>query len=160
MNFSNLEKRNIVECYIRCNLNAVRAADQYFEQFFDRRQPALCTFRRLYDNLGPPGSYLKRIGRSETDACWFYGEPDDPEHTVFGCCRFAELRSELRRKCAREVSRETCGEFLLRFEENWNAIRRYFEKIMKIKITEEKEREKQGADAKTERGPGNRKRDV
>lgn len=57
MDFSNQEKRDMVECYIRCNKNAVRAAEQYFQRYFDRRQPALPTFKRLYDNLGQYGSF-------------------------------------------------------------------------------------------------------
>ena len=59
MEFSNLEKRDIVECYIRCNKNAVRSAEDYFHRYFDRRQPSLPTFKRLYDNLGIYGSFTK-----------------------------------------------------------------------------------------------------
>lgn len=59
MNFSNQEKRDIVECYIRCNKNAVRSANYYFERYFDRRQPSLQTFKRYYDNLGIYGSFTK-----------------------------------------------------------------------------------------------------
>lgn len=61
MNFSSQEKRDMIECYILCRKNSVRAAQQYFEQFFDRRQPSLPTFKRLYDNLGEYGSFSKPI---------------------------------------------------------------------------------------------------
>lgn len=57
MNFSNQEKRDMVECYILSHKNAVQAAQQYFERYFDRRQPSLPTFKRLYDNLGEYGSF-------------------------------------------------------------------------------------------------------
>jgi hypothetical protein len=59
MEFSNLEKRDILECYIRNNKNAVRAANEYFDRYFDRRQPSLPTFKRLYDNLGNYGSFTQ-----------------------------------------------------------------------------------------------------
>lgn len=59
MNFSNQEKRDMVECYILGHRNAVQAAQQYFERYFDRRQPSLPTFKRLYDNLGEYGSFCK-----------------------------------------------------------------------------------------------------
>ena len=59
MEFSHLEKRDIVECYILSNKNAVRAADEYFRHYFDRRQPSLPQFKRLYDNLGEYGSFTR-----------------------------------------------------------------------------------------------------
>ena len=59
MNFSFEEKRDMIECYVLCHKNAVQAAQQYFERYFDRMQPSLSTFKRLYDNLGAFGSFGK-----------------------------------------------------------------------------------------------------
>lgn len=47
------------ECYIRSNKNAVRAREQYFEKYFDRRQPSLSTFKIIYDSLGEYVSFTK-----------------------------------------------------------------------------------------------------
>lgn len=66
MNFSNQEKRDMIECYILSNKNAVRAKEQYFEQYFDRHQPSLPTFKRLYDNLGACGSFTRPRNRMNT----------------------------------------------------------------------------------------------
>lgn len=59
MNFSNVEKRDILECYIKCNKNGQRAAERYFELYFNRRQPSMPTFKNIYDNLGRYGSFSK-----------------------------------------------------------------------------------------------------
>lgn len=59
MNFSHQEKRDMIECYILCNKNAVQAAEEYFRRYFDRRQPSLPTYKRLYDNLGQYGSFVR-----------------------------------------------------------------------------------------------------
>lgn len=59
MNFSNEEKRDMLVCYIEGNRNRNRAAQLYFERYFDRRQPSLPTFKNLYENLGEYGSFVK-----------------------------------------------------------------------------------------------------
>lgn len=67
MEFSNVEKRDMVECYIQCQKNSTRAAEVYFENYFDRRQPSLPTFKRLWDNLADYGSFVKPKSKKGMD---------------------------------------------------------------------------------------------
>ncbi|XP_048521345.1 uncharacterized protein LOC125504267 isoform X2 [Dendroctonus ponderosae] len=59
MNYSNKEKRDMIETYIRSDKNARRVSDYYFERHFDRRQRSLKTLKRLYENLGTYGSFTQ-----------------------------------------------------------------------------------------------------
>ncbi|KAF7281395.1 hypothetical protein GWI33_004808 [Rhynchophorus ferrugineus] len=46
-------------------------------------------------------SYLKKIGKTQTDECWYCGEADTPSHTLFVCHEWLWLR---------EGAEETVGE--------------------------------------------------
>ena len=67
MEFSNVEKRDMVECYIQCQRNSTRAAEVYFKNYFDRCQPWLPTFKRLWDNLADYGSFVKPKSKKGMD---------------------------------------------------------------------------------------------
>lgn len=86
------------------------------------------------------GEYLKRIGRAESDTCWFCPERDTPEHTVFGCTRFREMREECESKIG-NVRKENIAEKLLESEKNWVEITGMLKQIMMVKDAEEKRRE-------------------
>lgn len=57
--FSNREKLNMLQCFIVCNKNSVRAAERYQRFYENRRQPSLPTFNNLYQNLRQFGSFTK-----------------------------------------------------------------------------------------------------
>lgn len=59
MVYTNLEKLDMIECYIICNKNSKEAAERYFLLYFDRPQPSLDTFKNLYNNLKEYGSFVK-----------------------------------------------------------------------------------------------------
>lgn len=55
----------MVECYISCHKNSVRASEEYFRRYQDHRQPCLKQFKKLYDNLERYGSFSKPRNQSK-----------------------------------------------------------------------------------------------
>lgn len=49
----------MIECFIICNNNSVRAAERYHQFYGNRRQPSLQTFNNLYRNLRQFDSFSK-----------------------------------------------------------------------------------------------------
>lgn len=59
MPFSNLEKRDMLGIYFACGKNASLANIRYQEAYPERNVPGRKFFKRLYDNLGACGSFMK-----------------------------------------------------------------------------------------------------
>lgn len=57
--YGNLEKFNMLECYIESNKNAQAARNLYFERYPERQQPSRDVFVRLAQNLQNFGSFTK-----------------------------------------------------------------------------------------------------
>lgn len=47
---------------------------------------------QAFTGHGVFGSYLKKIKKQENNDCWFCGKLDDPEHTLFQCEKFEDIR--------------------------------------------------------------------
>lgn len=84
------------------------------------------------------GSYRKRIGKTDTDSCWFCHKADDPHHTLFVCPRFDEWRIECEICAGEPLSQRNVAEIMLQSEEKWKIISKYMVRVMKEK--EKKER--------------------
>jgi hypothetical protein len=52
-------------------------------------------------------SYLKRIGKSDTDKCWYCDERDDAEHTLFRCPKWDGNRLLAMRRTAEWPEKKT-----------------------------------------------------
>lgn len=64
MPFSNVEKRDMLKLYSISRENATAARQNYQEEFPDRVTPGRKVFKKLFDNLGQYGSFVKpRIRR-------------------------------------------------------------------------------------------------
>lgn len=88
------------------------------------------------------GTYLCRIGKAESGKCWFCGEVDDPQHTIFQCEEFDGERRTAERACGTRVDLESVAELLIRNEKCWNAVAGMLEGIMRAKEVEERRRER------------------
>lgn len=60
MIFSNEEKRDMLNIYYLCHLNTKNAAEMYFHQYPERRQPTPVLFLRLDRRLREDGTLKKK----------------------------------------------------------------------------------------------------
>ena len=74
-----------------------------------------------------------RFRLSETDACWFCGEPDSPLHTVFECARWEEYRSQAEAVVGTQLTPENICPTMLASKENWGAVANLIISILKAK---------------------------
>lgn len=84
------------------------------------------------------GTYLEKIGKKENADCWFCGELDTPEQTVFLCCHFEELRRNTSEDSNSNNGKHRRSTEPLKSKRNWQVIALMLETIMKIKVKEEK----------------------
>jgi hypothetical protein len=89
-------------------------------------------------------SFLLKIGKEETDGCWFCGDRDDPEHTLFVCERWDRERLLLMRKTAEWPTNENFVEILLRSQADWDATAEFTMAVLRGKEDEERKREANG----------------
>ena len=96
---------------------------------------------QAFTGHGVFGSYLKKIGKIETDLCWFgCCDPDTPRHTIFECARFDRVRMQMERKIGIAISEGNIAELLLTDKLIRDAITEYLNNIMRTKEDEEKRR--------------------
>lgn len=90
-------------------------------------------------------TYLAKIRKEESSACWFCDAPqDDVEHTIFDCKEWQLERDSMERRTGSKIRPENITEVMLRSEEKWNIVTEYINKIMKSKQSKERERERTG----------------
>jgi hypothetical protein len=89
-------------------------------------------------------SFLLKIGKEETDGCWFCGDRDDPEHTLFVCERWDRERLLLMRKTAEWPTNKNFVEILLRSQADWDATAEFTMAVLRGKEDEERKREANG----------------
>ncbi|ENN71804.1 hypothetical protein YQE_11538, partial [Dendroctonus ponderosae] len=83
------------------------------------------------------GSYLKRI-KKQANNCWFCGEQETPEHTLFRRARFEMTRIQAELTCQKlNLNYSEHRGVMVENEACWDAIRGMFTEIMKIKVEEE-----------------------
>jgi hypothetical protein len=83
-------------------------------------------------------SFLKKIGKKNTDSCWYCPDRDDAEHTLFRCPRWDGLRLEVMQKTAEWPEKENLVDLMLRSKEDWEAIAGMARKIMRTKEADER----------------------
>ena len=79
------------------------------------------------------GKYLQRIGKRNGDACWYCGDSDTVEHTLFNCPKWEVARNRAERKCGNPISSENISELILGSEEKWNIIMDWIRQVMRTK---------------------------
>lgn len=87
------------------------------------------------------GTYLKKIGKSETDNCWYCGAPDSPKHTLLDCTEWEDLRRSAEANIGKKLTLCNIAETLLESEETWNLIKQLITNIMLKKESYEREKE-------------------
>lgn len=75
-------------------------------------------------------TYLHRIGKSADELCWYCGTVDSPEHTVFVCDHFNQIRWLTNGLCRVSINKNNVGQLLLEKKENWTAITKMIRFIM------------------------------
>ncbi|KAH1029328.1 hypothetical protein HUJ05_002587 [Dendroctonus ponderosae] len=85
-------------------------------------------------------TYLKNIKKLDSDNCWFCGSIDTPEHCIFQCYRFEEIRMSAAREIGTVMTKENIGDFIISSESNFKSVAEMLRKIMKFKEVEEKKR--------------------
>lgn len=87
---------------------------------------------------GAFGKYLKRFGKTETEACWMCeNEHDDAEHTVYECPAFAYERECANTKLDQTLTPDNMIQTMLQDENSWNVISGMLNSIMERKVKEE-----------------------
>ena len=91
------------------------------------------------------GSYLARIGREETEKCWFCGAAeDDVEHTIAECPTWDEHRQRPVGVIGPDLSIRGLVDALLKGPWEWSAISQFSEAVLRAKEDREREHEKFG----------------
>lgn len=87
-------------------------------------------------------TYKKRINKTNKEKCQYCNANKDiAKHTMFNCSRWKARKSDLDLKLETIVN--NFKEILLESDKNQNIINEYIIKIMKIKLQNKKELEKQ-----------------
>ncbi|ERL95927.1 hypothetical protein D910_00608 [Dendroctonus ponderosae] len=89
------------------------------------------------------GSYLKKIKKQDDDDCWFCGAQDTPEHSIFQCPRFQNIRLQFELGCGIKISKSNIGDIILQGEAGWKGTTDMLREIMRIKTQEERRREQE-----------------
>lgn len=84
------------------------------------------------------GQYLKRIGKSESDKCWFCEGIDTAKHTLFECQRWVKERIKANRLVGKDITVNNIASIMLESEEGWDAINELMINIMNLKAEKEK----------------------
>ncbi|KAH0998687.1 hypothetical protein HUJ04_005424, partial [Dendroctonus ponderosae] len=77
------------------------------------------------------GSYLKKIKKRNNDDFWFCKAVDTPEHTIFDCQKFTEIRTEAGKKCNTRINKQNISEILTKNQACWNAVTEMLEEIIR-----------------------------
>lgn len=114
----------------------------------DLRAWVKCKHRRLNYFLtqaltghGSYGTYLKRMGKQPDENCFYCGEQDTAEHTLFRCDRWSRQRSEARLDTGREITVGDLVTVMLESKRHYDIINKMVTGIMSTKEREERERQ-------------------
>lgn len=135
-----LEKPNLPGEKIR------RAIAASFDLWINRSFGAMqFHLTQLLTNHGCFGKFLYRINKADTMQCAHYTDgtvhTDTAEHTLFDCSGWTQEREEMRRILGNINNLEEIIGIICKTKENWSAICKFAENVMKQK--EEKERGKE-----------------
>lgn len=89
---------------------------------------------QMFTGHGCFGTYLKRFKLARTDACWFCGETDSPEHTLLYCTHHNTVRQEA--GCS--LQPEGLSERMLQSESCFRRVANAIKKIMETKQEHER----------------------
>lgn len=97
---------------------------------------------QFFTGHGVFGNYLLRFRLKDTDACWFCGEPDTPEHSVFECQRWEQERAETNLLLGERLSVTNLCPTMLASKEKWTVVADFITGIIKSKERYQKENER------------------
>lgn len=86
------------------------------------------------------GSHLHRIGKRADDRCFFCEDNDSPEHMLFYCPGWTNIRTACEGKLGRQITADNMISIMVASESNWKVIHQALVEIMEAKLQEEKRR--------------------
>jgi hypothetical protein len=86
-------------------------------------------------------AFLHRIGKEQDDRCWYCGDTDDVEHTLFVCEEWDGERLVLMKQTMHWPEKDNFAEIMLRSREDWEATASFVRCILIKKERRERERE-------------------
>lgn len=90
---------------------------------------------------GSFGTYLLRFHLKQNDSCLYCGSRDSPEHAIYSCNKWKELKENLERKLGEKITVENTVRLMLRGREDWESIQGYIVEIVKTRTLDEKKLE-------------------
>lgn len=91
-------------------------------------------------------AYLKRFGKTNSEACVFCAHPaDDVLHTLFECDAWEERRRTCCIMIEADISPENLVKFMLSSPEKWDTISKFINEVLKKKEEEERRRQRERA---------------
>lgn len=87
-------------------------------------------------------SYLKRIGKKQTDICWYCEDSDDAQHTFFHCSRWETQRETCWRVIGQQTP-DTIVEAMLESQAAWHAVETMVSNILFQKAADERQWQQQ-----------------
>jgi len=87
-------------------------------------------------------SYLRRIGKNSSMACWFCGyHVDDAAHKLFDYDTFTGPRRQCSMEIGEEVTEDSMGRAILESKEKWTTVAKFASTVMHQKEREKRRRE-------------------
>ncbi|KAL1448625.1 hypothetical protein WDU94_003699 [Cyamophila willieti] len=80
-------------------------------------------------------TYLLRIGKAKNASCVYCNEEneDSPEHTLFQCNRWNNLRTEAENRVSATLNVNNMLNIMLQNQDNWNTLEKFIQKVMQEK---------------------------
>lgn len=80
---------------------------------------------------GVCNTYLYKIGEAHSPSCWYCEAEDSPEHTLFHCKKFSEIRTNTNNICKEVIRMDNVFHFIEKSEMERNAVFQMLEEIIK-----------------------------
>lgn len=88
-------------------------------------------------------TYIKRIGKTEDDACTYCGQTDTVAHTMFECNRWSVEREELFQNIGVRLTAENLVGKMIQTKDNWEKVNIFVRNLIKRKEEEERQARQQ-----------------
>lgn len=113
------------------------------EQWYKRKHGEVSFhLTQAFSGHGCFASYLHKIGKAPSPACWYCDSPiDDAEHTIFNCDAWYHRRRRLEVDLGEVVHPDSIVEVMLKSDGNWTAVREFVKFIISKKEDEERRRQ-------------------
>jgi len=85
------------------------------------------------------GDYFLRFRLDGSDLCWYCGDQDSANHTIFACARWEEARRTTEQSVGAQLTPENIVAVMLQSTNAWNVIAAFITKVMMDKEATERD---------------------